>query len=59
MDDQPSKPFSLGLVFLDVVSAIFWRLGFGIYSQAKSAVHEIEALAASSQVSVLIIMSFG
>jgi hypothetical protein len=36
---------SAGAVFLAIISVLFWLVGFGIYSQAKSAVHEIEALA--------------
>ena len=52
---HPDKPAPTGAVFLAIISILFWFLGFGIYTQAKSAVHEIEALASFIIAAVLLV----
>jgi hypothetical protein len=46
---------SAGAVFLAIISVLFWLIGFGIYSQTKSAVHEIEVLASFIIAAILLV----
>ena len=47
---------SAGAVFLAIISILFWLIGFGIFSQSKSAVHEIEVLASFIIAAILLVV---